>query len=131
MTDQIIFGRALIDAYRLESSASPVPRVILAREVKAQLNGFLSRHLESQDSVCRDIDGWWFVNYLQATLKDQRIDREMIRRHKESVILALDVTPRHEVLPVKVIGSFTRMAYQPAGTSTVTLNRNCHWAAGP
>ncbi len=66
LTDEIIFGPSLIESYILESKTSIVPRVILTKPLQELFVSSASASLPSADSICRDIDGWWFVNYLQA-----------------------------------------------------------------
>ena len=49
--------------------------------------------------MCRDIDGWWFVNYLQAAHEANGINWSFIERHKQSILESLSNTTRHDVLP--------------------------------
>jgi hypothetical protein len=71
LTDEIIFGSALIECYQLESKASIVPRIVLAepllqlvmKSYRASADG-LEPAIEQ--AICRDVDGCWFVNYLDA-----------------------------------------------------------------
>lgn len=104
MTDEIIFGSSLIECYQLESKASIVPRVILAEALSSAVtNSFKDSAVrdgtDAGESICRDVDGWWFVNYLQAAIRDQRVDWTMIERHKQSILQSLTSTTRHDVLP--------------------------------
>ena len=76
LTDEIIFGSALIECYLLESKTSIVPRVVLAEPLKevvlASYRADSKRFAPGADqAICRDVDGWWFVNYLQAA-QDER-----------------------------------------------------------
>src|SRR6185503_20061687 len=71
LTDEIIFGSALIECYQGESKSAIVPRVLLSESLWRVLSESLRVDAdafgsEERDLVCRDIDGWWFVNYLQA-----------------------------------------------------------------
>jgi len=104
LTDEIIFGSALVECYRLESKASIVPRVI----IKEHLRELLSKlpvsesnpsEPEAHDSLCRDVDGWWFVNYLDAARDGSGINWSFIEQHKKSILNSLSATTRHEVLP--------------------------------
>lgn len=103
LTDEIIFGPALVECYRLESKTSVVPRVIVgdalrdavARAVRSDAGAFP----DALDWVCRDIDGWWFVNYLQAAAGQAGVDWQVIERHKAAVLASLARTTRHDVLP--------------------------------
>lgn len=104
MTDEIIFGSSLIECYELESKAAIVPRVILSEALSTVLRSSfpredLGRDPDSGKSICRDVDGWWFVNYLQATVHDGRVDWSAVTRHKESILKSLASTSRHDVLP--------------------------------
>src|SRR6478736_3396705 len=58
LTDEIIFGSALIECYQLETKASIVPRVLVT-ELLHQL--VLKSPPETHDAICRDVDGWWFL----------------------------------------------------------------------
>jgi hypothetical protein len=104
LTDDIIFGSALLDCYELESKASIVPRVILAeplwqlvarpfREPTDEISP------DARHSICRDIDGWWFVSYLEAASAGQGVDWDLVERHKHSVLQSLAGVTRHDVLP--------------------------------
>lgn len=103
MTDDIIFGAALLECYQLETKASIVPRVILAQplvDLIAQSfheggDGAKSRY----SSLCRDIDGWWFVSYLEAANDGGRIDWDCVERHKQGILQSLAGITRHDVLP--------------------------------
>jgi hypothetical protein len=104
LTDEIIFGKALIESYQLEEKFAVVPRVVLSES----LSQIVVQSLQSpndetkasaRDALCRDIDGWWFVNYLQAAEDGGRLDWDLIERHKHSVLQSLSSTNRHDVLP--------------------------------
>jgi hypothetical protein len=103
LTDEIIFGPALIECYRLESKASIVPRVIVSEGLRAAVEGIVDAQVESKvetlSSVCRDVDGWWFVNYLEVTKSQDNLDWTAIHRHKRAVLSSLAETTRHDVLP--------------------------------
>jgi hypothetical protein len=104
LTDEIIFGRALVECYQLESKASIVPRVILTEPLRQLI---LTPGLsdpdqyfpEVRDSICRDVDGWWFLNYLDAACEGSDINWEFVEHHKESILKSLSTTTRHDVLP--------------------------------
>jgi hypothetical protein len=104
ITDEIIFGSALIESYQLEAKASIVPRVIVTNPVlKAVVEHIRSadcQHMpDESDLLCRDIDGWWFVNYLQAALEPTGINWKQIDQHRASVLTTLAHSPRHDILP--------------------------------
>lgn len=103
LTDDIIFGSALIECYQLESKASIVPRVLLAEPLQKMVtkafNGTGLFGNLARESICRDVDGWWFVNYLQAACGENGVDWGQIERHKQSIMESLSHTTRHDVLP--------------------------------
>jgi hypothetical protein len=104
LTEDIIFGSALIESYKLESKASIVPRVILSEPLRDLLLPSCSTAADSlspdcRDAVCRDVDGWWFLNYLDAARDGAAINWEFVAKHKESVLKSLSSTTRHDVLP--------------------------------
>src|SRR4029078_852656 len=104
LTDELIFGSALVECYRLESKASIVPRVLITEPLRelllsAPLNPNAPESVGIRDSACRDVDGWWFLNYLDAASENGRIDWDQVERHKVSILNSLTMTTRHEVLP--------------------------------
>src|SRR4051794_24673351 len=104
LTDEIIFGSALIECYQLESKASIVPRIVLAEPLQVLLTNSYQSSSGTVDpgaeqAICRDVDGWWFVNYLQAAVENSGVKWDLIERHKASVLESLSHTTRHDVLP--------------------------------
>lgn len=103
LTDNIIFGSALLECYHLESKTSIVPRVILAEPLKQLVAGALDRPAGPQHgfgtSICRDIDGWWFVNYLEAAREQGEVDWQLVAAHKQAILASLAGVKRHDVLP--------------------------------
>jgi hypothetical protein len=103
LTDEIIFGPVLIECYRLESKASIVPRVVLTDPLQEllhnTLDSFQAREANASHAICRDIDGWWFINYLDVARTSSGIDWALIARHKTSVLASLAGTTQHDVLP--------------------------------
>lgn len=102
LTDEIIFGAALIESYQLESKASIVPRVVLTEQLQEAVARSYRERRRTSDAaptLCRDIDGWWFVNYLQAAHGPQGVQWELVERHKASILKSLAHTTRHDVLP--------------------------------
>jgi hypothetical protein len=103
LTDEIIFGSALIECYLLESKTSIVPRIVLAEPLQALVVDAYQSN-DSADSgadqaICRDVDGWWFVNYLHAAVDAGRVQWDLIEQHKSSILESLSHTTRHDVLP--------------------------------
>jgi hypothetical protein len=104
LTDEIIFGSALIECYQLESKTSIVPRIVLAESLQKLIveRGDAKLEVSGSDivqSICRDVDGMWFVNYLDATRESGAIRWDFIEQHKRSVLESLSTTTRHDVLP--------------------------------
>jgi len=104
LTDEIIFGSALIECYLLESKASIVPRVVLSEPLQQLVTrSFLADSGRSDkgasQAICRDVDGLWFVNYLRAAKNAEGIQWQFIEQHKASVLESLSHTTRHDVLP--------------------------------
>lgn len=101
ITDDIIFGTALIDSYRLEAKTSIVPRVIVTEKVKSSLMAAAARPgpCDARDLLCRDIDGWWFINYLQSAVDSHGVSWELIEQHKREVLASLTHTAHHDILP--------------------------------
>ena len=104
LTDEIIFGSALIECYQLESKASIVPRIVLAEPLQQLVmksyranDGQFEPAIEQ--AICRDVDGWWFVNYLDAAQDSRGVQWELIEQHKTSILESLSHTTRHDVLP--------------------------------
>jgi hypothetical protein len=104
LTDEIIFGTALIECYQLESKASIVPRIVLAEPLQqAVLNSYRTKVNRTEpimeQAICRDVDGWWFVNYLDAAHDTGGVQWDLIEQHKTSILESLSHTTRHDVLP--------------------------------
>ena len=103
LAEDLIFGEALIESYRLESKASFAPRVILSDQLSRQLRSVWMGPSESicqekANALCRDIDGIWFVNYLQAAVGLEGVDWKLIKEHKTALLASLSGSSRHEVL---------------------------------
>lgn len=103
LTDDIIFGPTLIESYALESKTAIVPRILvtesLQRHIASHVQHAGQQTPHSQDLICRDIDGWWFVNYLQAAICPSGVDWPLVEQHKSSILTSLSGTKRHDVLP--------------------------------
>jgi hypothetical protein len=104
LTDEIIFGSALIECYQLESKASIVPRIVLAeplQQIVMKSYRASAGRLEAgaEQAICRDVDGWWFVNYLDAAQDARGVQWDLIEKHKKSILESLSHTTRHDVLP--------------------------------
>lgn len=102
LTDDIIFGSALLESYQLESKASIVPRVILSESLKDAFTRTCrtdAGYKNLANSICRDIDGWWFVSYLEAASDGTSIDWALVERHQQAIRQSLAGVTAHDVLP--------------------------------
>jgi hypothetical protein len=124
LTDEIIFGSALIECYQLESKASIVPRVVLAEPLQQLIMQSYRGNLRAKQvepgndqAICRDVDGWWFVNYLDAAHDSDGVQWKLIEQHKSSILESLSHTTRHDVLP-------------KYGWACRYHNVFCHWHRG-
>lgn len=104
LTDEIIFGPTLIESYSLEAKTAIVPRLLVSKALQDAVEALCrSTSNDSVDGVdeliCQDVDGWWFVNYLQAAVVDGVVDWSSIAQHKEAILASLASTTRQEVLP--------------------------------
>jgi hypothetical protein len=104
MSEEIIFGSPLIECYQLESKAAVVPRVVLSEALRDVLTSSFKNESsplpgDAGDLICRDVDGFWFVNYLQTAINGRDVDWGMIEQHKQAVLQSLSSTTRHDVLP--------------------------------
>jgi hypothetical protein len=83
-TPRILFGPAMVDAYRLESNAATYPRVILDESIVEAGATAHARHHRAEheresilELLLRDSDGMYFINYVtgaQSELNDPECD---------------------------------------------------------
>jgi len=83
-TEKMLYGPALIDAYRLESKAALYPRVILDESiVEVGISAHAQHHLEEHEResimglLHRDSDGMYYIDYItraQSELDDPEWD---------------------------------------------------------
>ncbi len=99
LTDEIVFGEALIDSYKLESRASIVPRVIISPALHQPLSSHARLENLNKAWICRDIDGWWFVNYLDSAVETEGVNWSNVAKHRKSIVDSLGSLDRHDVLP--------------------------------
>jgi hypothetical protein len=97
MDDDIVFGKALIEAYRLERQYARDPRIILCPMTIKLMKYHMGYYGEPEHSpqnreVLIDADGQYFINYLMATWPDvaENPELDLIEKHKEMVISKLE-----------------------------------------
>ncbi len=83
-TEKMLYGPAVIDAYRLESNTALYPRVILDESiVEAGTSAHARHHFEEHERqsimnlLCRDSDGMYYINYItgaQSELDNPELD---------------------------------------------------------
>ncbi len=96
INQQIAFGPALLEAYGLESTKTSEPRIILSDSaidlVKSHLNYYAdARSAPQTTSLLKDIDGQWFLNYLNASIVEYNpeyfdMSIDYLKKHKEQVV---------------------------------------------
>src|SRR5678810_922699 len=92
---------AASDVYKRQ--AAIVPRVIVTDPVlkAAKLDAQAKEDPilpDEHDLLCRDIDGWWFINYLQSAVGPTGVNWRQIEEHKQAVLTSLSRSARHDIL---------------------------------
>ena len=87
-----VFGKGLLEAYEGESSQARDPRIVLASSARDRVAGHLEYYARSAGApqnreLLRDVDGQWFLNYLDAIhiAGDDQPFLDELRKHKASV----------------------------------------------
>lgn len=90
--ENIIFGSALIEAYREENEVAANPRIILSQSMESYIRehiGYYQSHLYRR--IYCDTDRRYFLNYLEILLIDPaRIDRALLMQHRNIIERNLD-----------------------------------------
>lgn len=94
VNEDMIFGKAIVDAYVLESKHAKFPRIVIGPELKKQLQAWGKNYAPNENPSTKALyqydDGYWFVNYLfNLYLMDEPARPEEIQNHKiqiESVL---------------------------------------------
>ncbi|WP_421353344.1 hypothetical protein [Aeromonas veronii] len=97
--DSMIYGKALLDAYNLESKIASDPKVVISDEAfeifKTHTRYYANPEYSPQNSdIVVDADKRGFINYLQALILEDNdgevIDPGMLILHKEKILEALN-----------------------------------------
>lgn len=97
ISENLAFGRALIDAYDVETKRARVPRLMLhesaVEKVRQQLRSYATVGISPHNFVLLvDVDGAVFINYLAPAICDDLVYEEGLQKHKEMVVEKLDAT---------------------------------------
>ncbi|MGH9764120.1 MAG: hypothetical protein ACREAC_25070, partial [Blastocatellia bacterium] len=97
MDEDIVFGDALLEAYKIESKIARDPRIVLSPKVEPLIERHLEFYAETAESphihtLLRDSDEQLFVNYLGAALDENPEDPDFhaMEAHQESVVSMLN-----------------------------------------
>lgn len=93
-----VFGDALMESHRGESSLARDPRIVLTQSARQSVRNHLryyrnGHHAPQNRDVMRDTDGQWFLNYLDTILIAEETQGPFfgeLERHRASVQSKLD-----------------------------------------
>jgi len=91
VSDQVLFGPALVEAYDLESEAALHPRVVLSRAAAETQRGTAAGSM----LMCDD-DGQTFIDYLGAAFHEPDDGISVLKDHRDTVIDRLHGSRRHK-----------------------------------
>ena len=87
--EELVYGKALLDAYEIENTVSVYPRVVVSEIVKKEIKNQLRSYTKVRGSpfaneIRVDTDGNWFIDYLWTTIdeKDGKVIDEYAFKHK-------------------------------------------------
>jgi hypothetical protein len=84
----ILFGPAVIDAYRLESEVAVYPRILISEAVREVIWGY-HRGICQNKLLIQDFDGQWFVNIfvppLSSWIASSHIPRPAEKEHLSAI----------------------------------------------
>jgi hypothetical protein len=100
IADDIVFGKALINAVEVEKSAD-FPRIAICDSMKDLIHGHMAFYGSPEDSThhktfLSDNSQVWFLNYLMWLAEDEFIDRSNLDKHKKVICLCLDRFREHD-----------------------------------
>lgn len=87
VSDQVLFGPALVEAYELESRATVHPRIVLSRAAAETQRG-----TAGGSALMCDHDGQTFIDYLGATFHDPDDGFSVLQGHQDTVVDRLHST---------------------------------------
>lgn len=64
-----VFGRAMIDAYHLESRLAVYPRIIVEDQLASRMLAYRKDNALIRELLLQDSDGNWFIEYLQPLIE--------------------------------------------------------------
>lgn len=97
INEDIVFGKALLDAHYVESQIACYPRIIIDENSVKMLRKYINYYdvAPQTTKVLIDTDGQWFLNYLDTIFKYytecnnqyefERIQFELLTRHKVKI----------------------------------------------
>lgn len=93
--DVMVWGKALIRAYELESKVAIYPRIILDPLIELDRSIFINSLETENDSICKDFDGLEFLNFISTIIKTSKdftriydnIEREIERKKSNDNIV--------------------------------------------
>jgi hypothetical protein len=88
--NNVVFGEATVDAYRLERDVSIYPRVAVSDRIIEKLDGLPK---SDRQLLLQDTDGCWHLDYFSAMVQhssDSLIDEEQMKRWKTAHLGTID-----------------------------------------
>lgn len=93
VSDHVLFGPALVEAYDLESRAAVHPRILLSRAASETQRGTAGASM----LICDD-DGQTFIDYLGAAVDTPHEPTSTLQFHRDTVVERLHRSRRHKRL---------------------------------
>jgi hypothetical protein len=91
LDEQIVFGDALLEAYKYENEIANSPRIIISKEVMLLVKHHLTYYGRPEEApqnseILIDIDNQPFINYLITTIAEEYyLYREALIKHKQII----------------------------------------------
>jgi hypothetical protein len=76
--ESVVFGKAMIDAYELESNIAKYPRIVLSENYYDLLCNYKSNSNLMNTYLIKDIDGFHYLNFLHLNNKHNQNERQDI-----------------------------------------------------